>query len=85
MRCVYFEHWLFDLPTLLKNDFNARVNDQQSVTCPFKVRICEHVGISYLTGKTIEANNGEIIAIQKHLLCCNYSPSFEDFSILTVK
>ena len=23
------------------------------------------------------------MAIQEHLLCCNYSPSFEDFSILT--
>ena len=22
-------------------------------------------------------------AIQEHILCCNYSPSFEDFSILT--
>ena len=27
--------------------------------------------------------NNKLTAIQGHLLCCNYSPSFEDFSILT--
>ena len=44
----------------------------------FKVRICEHLGISYLTGKKVKIDK-----IQKQFLCCNYSPSFEDFSILT--
>ena len=49
----------------------------------FKVRICEHLGISHLTGKKVKIDNNKLMAIQEHLLCCNYSPSFEDFSILT--
>ena len=49
----------------------------------FKVRICEHLGISHLTEKKVKIDNNKLTAIQEHLLCCNYSPSFEDFSILT--
>ena len=49
----------------------------------FKVRICEHLDISHLTGKKVKIDNNKLMAIQEHLLCCNYSPSFEDFSILT--
>ena len=49
----------------------------------FKVRICEHLGISHLTEKKVKIDNNKLTAIQKHLLCCNYCPSFEDFSILT--
>ena len=49
----------------------------------FKDRICEHLDISHLTGKKVKIDNNKLMAIQEHLLCCNYSPSFEDFSILT--
>ena len=49
----------------------------------FKVRICEHLGISHLTEKKVKIDNNKLTAIQEHLLCCNYCPSFEDFSILT--
>ena len=49
----------------------------------FKVQICEHLGISYLTEKKVKADNNKLTAIQEHLLFCNYFPSFEDFSILT--
>ena len=49
----------------------------------FKVRICEHLGISHLTEKKIKIDNNKLTAIQEHLLCYNYSPSFEDFPILT--
>ena len=49
----------------------------------FKVQICEHLGISHLTEKKIKIDNNKLTAIQEHLLCCNYCPSFEDFSILT--
>ena len=49
----------------------------------FKVRICEHLVISHLTEKKVKIDNNKLTAIQKHLLCCNYCPSFEDFSILT--
>ena len=51
--------------------------------CHLKVRICEHLGISHLTGKKVKIYNNKQTAIQEHLLWCNYSPSFEDFSILT--
>ena len=51
--------------------------------CHFKVRICEHLGISHLTEKKVKIDNNKLTAIQEHLLCCNYCPSFEDFSILT--
>ena len=49
----------------------------------FKVRIWEHLGISYLNGKKVKIDNIELTTIQEHFLCCNYSPSFEDFSVLT--
>ena len=45
--------------------------------------ICEHLGISHLTGKEVKTDNNKLTAIQEQLFCCNYSPSFEDFSILT--
>ena len=51
----------------------------------FKVRICEHLNISHLTGKKVKIDNNKLTAIQEHLLHCNYSPSFEEFSILTRK
>ena len=45
----------------------------------FNVRL----GISHLTEKKVKINNNKLMALQEHLLCCSYSPSFEDFSILT--
>ena len=49
----------------------------------FKLRICEHLDISHITGKKVKIDTNKLTAIQEHLLCCTYSPSFEDFSILT--
>ena len=49
----------------------------------FKFRICEYLGISHLTGKKVNIDNKKLTTIQEHLLCCNYSPSFEGVSILT--
>ena len=49
----------------------------------FKLRICEHLDISHLIGKKVKIDTNKLTAIQEHLLCCNYSPSFKDFSILT--
>ena len=49
----------------------------------FKIRICEHLGILHLTEKKVKIDNNKPVVIQEHLLCCNYSPSFKDFSILT--
>ena len=46
----------------------------------FKVRICEHLGISVLTGKRVKGDDDS--AIKEHLLFCNHTPDFEDFSIL---
>ena len=48
----------------------------------FKVRICKHLGISHLTGKKLKIDN-KLTTIQKHPWCYNYSPSYEDFSMLT--
>ena len=47
--------------------------------------ICEHLGISHLTIKKVKTNKNQLTTIQLHLLCCNYSLSFEDFSILTIE
>ena len=47
--------------------------------------ISEHLGISLITGKKVKIDNNKLTAIQEHLLCCNYSPLFEDYSILTVE
>ena len=47
----------------------------------FKVKMCEHLGISVLTGKRVKGNDES--AITKHLSCCNRSPDFEDFISLT--
>ena len=33
--------------------------------------------------KKVKIDNNKLRGIQEHLLYCNYSPSFEDFSILT--
>ena len=49
----------------------------------FKVRICEHLVISHLTVKKVKIDKNKLTTIQEHLLCCNYSPSYEDFSYLT--
>ena len=46
----------------------------------FKVRTCEHLGISALTGKRVKGDDDS--AIKEHLLFCNHTPDFEDFSIL---
>ena len=43
----------------------------------------EHLGISHLNEKKVKIDNNKPKAIQQHLLCCNYCPSFKDFSILT--
>ena len=43
----------------------------------FKVRICEHLGTPSFTGKNITIDYKNLTAIQEHLLCCNYSPSFK--------
>ena len=42
--------------------------------------MCKHLGISALTGKRVKGDDDS--AIKEHLLCCNHTPDFEDFSIL---
>ena len=46
----------------------------------FKVRMCEHLGVSALTGKSVKRGNDS--AIKEHHLFCNHLSSFDDFSIL---
>ena len=47
----------------------------------FKVRACEHLGISPLTGKRV-SSVFQSTAIKDHLLFCQHSPSLDDYSIL---
>ena len=42
--------------------------------------MCEHLGISALTDKRVKGDDDS--AIKEHLLFCNHTPDFEDFSIL---
>ena len=42
--------------------------------------MCEHLGISALIGKRAKGDDDS--AIKEHLLFCNHTPDFEDFSIL---
>ena len=49
----------------------------------FKVWICEYLGISHLTEKKLKIDSNKLTVIQEPFLCCNYYPSFEDFSDLT--
>ena len=44
------------------------------------VRTGEHIGISPLTKRQVKPNNG---SLADHLLLCNHSASYDDFSILT--
>ena len=46
----------------------------------FKVRMCEQLGISELTGKRVKDDDDS--TIKEHLSFCNHTPDFEDFSIL---
>ena len=46
----------------------------------FKVRMCEHLEISELTGKRFKGYDDS--AIKEHLLFCNCTPDFEHFSVL---
>ena len=46
----------------------------------FKIRMCEHLGVSALTGKRVKGNNDS--AIKERHLFCNYSSGFDDFCIL---
>ena len=43
----------------------------------FKLKMCEHLGISALTGKVMM-----ILPLKKHILFSNHSPDIEEFSIL---
>ena len=43
----------------------------------------EHLEISALTGKRVKDDDDS--AIKKRLLFCNYTPDFEDFSILATR
>ena len=46
----------------------------------FKVRMCEHLGVSALTGKRVKGDNDS--TIKEHYFFCNHSSGFDKFSIL---
>ena len=41
----------------------------------FKVRMCEHLGISAVTGKRVKGDDDS--AIKEHLLFCNHTPDLQ--------
>ena len=47
----------------------------------FKVRMCENLGVSALTGKRVKSDNDS--AVKEHHLFCIHSSGFDDFSILS--
>ena len=63
----------------------CNVTYYSKTNCHFKARICEHIVTSYLTEKKVKTDNNKLTGIQEHLLCSNYTPSFEVFSILTTE
>ena len=48
----------------------------------FKVRMCEHLGISHLTDKKKSLQAGQSSAISEHILFCRGTPSFCDFDVI---
>ena len=46
----------------------------------FKVRVSEHMGVSARTGKNIKSTKNSVV--RDHMLVCNNTLSFEDFSVL---
>ena len=42
--------------------------------------MCENLGISTLTDKRVKGDDDSVI--KEHLLFCNHTPDFKDFSIL---
>ena len=45
--------------------------------------MCEHLGISALIGKRVKGYDDS--AIKEHLILCNHTPDFEEFSLLAAK
>ena len=43
----------------------------------FKVRMCERLGVSALTGKRVKGDNDSVI--KEHHLFCNHSSGFDNF------
>ena len=46
----------------------------------FKVRMCQHLGVSALTGKRVKGDDDS--AVKEHHLFCNHTSGFDDFFIL---
>ena len=48
-----------------------------------KVRMCEHLGISYITGKPRKFNQNQTTAVREHLRECGHKNDLNNFKILT--
>ena len=60
----------------------SQIRTLKLISCLFKVRFCGHLDILHLTRKKVNIDSNKL-TLQEQILCCNYSPSFEGFSILT--
>ena len=48
----------------------------------FKVRMCEHLGISYRTGKPLKYDKRKTTAVREHMRCENHVSDFTNFKVL---
>ena len=46
------------------------------------MRICEHLGISHLTGKKRLVQAIQSTSVRDHVLTCQHSPSFDNFEVI---
>ena len=72
----------FQIQKILQKLFTDKLTSY-NLKVYLKIWICEYFGIPQVTEKNVKIDNNKLTAIQDHLLCWNYSPSLEDFSILT--
>ena len=74
-----FHHYLCSVIVYKFQCFGCNAIYYGKTKCHFKVKMCEHLRISALTGK--KAKGDDDFAIEEHLLFCNHAPDFEGFSI----
>ena len=61
---------------------NSKVTNYGKIFCHFYARTTKHMGMSNLTGKHLK--NVKQSAMSDHLLQCNCTINFDDFSILAI-
>ena len=82
-KCKLIIFFVFknEIPVFLRSGIVCRnVTYYRKSKRHFKVKMCEHLGVSPLTGKRVKGGN--ISAIKEHHLFCKHSSGFDEFSLL---